>query len=235
MEPIGGQPPDGATASIRDFDYQVKYQRAFEGVLYFLPAVAIYRFRAAAFEELGMTDNDIMAYSGTATPKLETITANSTTPYIAAYCDLRKGPTVLELPPAGPDGSLYGQVVDAWQLTIADIGPSGLDEGKGAKILFTPPGYDGPIPDGYIHVASPNYRIALAFRSVPAPGRTTEDAYVYAQRLRMYFLSEADNPPSSVSSTRSTIVIRRFRIMTKAISRTFIPSSAWSQCGPKTR
>jgi hypothetical protein len=34
----------------------------------------------------------------------------------------------------------YGQVVDAWQLTIADVGPSSVDQGKGAKLLFAPPG-----------------------------------------------------------------------------------------------
>ena len=29
------------------------------------------------------------------------------------------------------DGSLYGQGVDAWPFTIADVGPSGLDQGQG--------------------------------------------------------------------------------------------------------
>src|SRR5262249_49226630 len=130
-----------------------------------------------------------------ATPKLEAITANSTTPYIAAYTDLRKGPVVLEVPAAGPDGSLYGQVVDAWQFTIADVGPAGLDKGKASKYLFTPPGYKGTVPKGYIGVDSPNYRIAFAFRSVPAPGKSSADAYVYAKRLRMYYLSEFGKPP----------------------------------------
>ena len=102
---------------------------------------------------------------------------------------------VLELPVAGADGSLYGQVVDAWQFTIADVGPSGLDQGKGAKLLFTPPGYRDAIPEGYIQVASPNYRIAFAFRSIVVPGKTLADAHAYAQRLRMYYLSEAANPP----------------------------------------
>lgn len=195
QEPLGGQPPKGAKASIRDFDYQIKYQRAFEAVLWNMPAIAIYSFRRAAFSDLGMKDNDIIAYSATATPKLEAITANSTTPYITAFTDLRKGPVVLELPVAGAEGSLYGQVVDAWQFTIADVGPSGLDQGKGAKLLFTPPGYKDAIPDGYIQVASPNYRIALAFRSIVVPGKTLADAYAYSKRLRMYYLSEAANPP----------------------------------------
>ncbi|SPB14517.1 hypothetical protein NOV72_01759 [Caballeronia novacaledonica] len=195
MEPLGGQPPAGSTASVKDFDYQIKYQRAFEAVLWNLPANAIYTFRRAAFDDLGVKDNDIIAYSAPATPKLEAITANSTTPYITAFTDLRKGPVVLEVPAASSEGSVYGQVVDAWQFTIADVGPSGLDKGHGARFLFTAPGYKGSIPKGYLHVASPNFRIALAFRSVRAPGKTAADAYQYAQRLKMYYLSEAAHPP----------------------------------------
>ena len=196
MEPLGGQPPAGSEVSVTNLEYQVRYQRAFEAVLWGMPAVAIYRFRAAAMEDLGMHDNDIITYSATARPNLEAITANSSTPYIAAYTDLQHGPAVLEVPEAGPDGSLYGQVVDAWQFTIADVGPTGLDKGKASKYLFTPPGYDQPIPNGYIHVPSPNYRIALAFRSIVAPGKTQKDAFDYAQKLRLYYLSEADSPPT---------------------------------------
>jgi hypothetical protein len=67
--PLGGQPSAGATASVKDFDYQIKYQRAFEAVLWNMPAAAIYAFRRAAFNDLGLKDNDIIAYSGTATPQ----------------------------------------------------------------------------------------------------------------------------------------------------------------------
>lgn len=194
-EPIGGQPPTGAMSSIQDFDYQVKYQRSFEAAMWAMPAVVIYRMRDWAFDELGAKDNTIFAYSETAGPNLEVMTSNSSTSYIGGYTDLRKGPMVLEIPASGPDGTLYGQVVDAWQFTIADIGPSGLDKGRAAKYLFTPPGYKGKIPSGYIHVASPNYRIAFAFRSVVLPGKTQKDAFDYAHKLRMYYQSEAANPP----------------------------------------
>src|SRR5262245_39224293 len=195
-EPLGGQPPPGSAPSVKDFDYQIKYQRAFEAVLWNMPAIAIYSFRRAAFTDLGCKDNDIIAYSAPATPRLEALTANSSTPYIAAYTDLSKEPAVLEVPAAGPDGSLYGQVVDAWQFTIADVGPAGLDKGQAAKYIFTSPDYKGEVPEGYIPVASPNYRIALAFRSVRAPGKSVEDAYAYAKRLRMYYLSQAGSPPA---------------------------------------
>ena len=192
-EPLGGQPPAGSAPSVKNFDYEIKYHRAFEAMLWSLPATSIYAFRRA-FDSLGLKDNDIVAYSAGATPKLEAVTANSTTPYISACTDLRKGPVVLELPAAG-SASLFGQVEDAWQLPIAEVGPSGLDQGKGGKLLITPPGYDGPVPQGYIHLPSPSYRLAFAFRSIPAPGKSAADASAYAKRLRMYFLSEAANPP----------------------------------------
>ena len=219
-EPLGGQPPAGSACSIKDFDYQIKYQRAFEAVLWNMPAIAIYSFRRAAFTDLGAKDNDIVAYSEAASPRLEALTANSTTPYIAAYTDLRKESAVLEVPAAGPEGSLYGQVVDAWQYTIADVGPSGLDKGQAAKYLFTGPDYKGPIPQGYIHVASPNYRIAFAFRSVPASGKTAADAYRYAKRLRMYFLSQADNPRNRSLSIWQMSAILRCRSTMSGISKT---------------
>lgn len=60
-DPLGGQPPQGASASVKDFDYQIKYQRAFEAVLWNMPAISIYSFRRAAFENLGYKDNDIIA------------------------------------------------------------------------------------------------------------------------------------------------------------------------------
>ncbi|ELI8805247.1 DUF1254 domain-containing protein [Klebsiella michiganensis] len=195
-ETAGGLPPEGSRSSVDDFDYQIKYQRAFEAVLWNMPAAAIYSFRRAAFDNLGLKDNDIIAYSEPATPHLEAITANSTTPYITAFTDLQKGPVVLEVPEAGSDGSLYGQIVDAWQLTIADVGPAGLDKGNGGKYLLTPPGYKGTIPENYLHVPSPNFRIAFAFRSVPVKGKSIQDAYHYSKRLRMYFLSEAGHPPT---------------------------------------
>jgi hypothetical protein len=48
QESLGGQPPKGAKSSVKDFDYQLKYQRAFEAVLWGIPASAIYAFRRAS-------------------------------------------------------------------------------------------------------------------------------------------------------------------------------------------
>lgn len=91
MEPLGGQPLAGSKPSVADFDYQLKYQRAFEAIMWGMPALSIYRFRGAAFDDLGLKDNDIIAMSAPARPNTEALTANSSTPYICAYTDLSKG------------------------------------------------------------------------------------------------------------------------------------------------
>jgi hypothetical protein len=72
-DPIGGKPPAGSKASVKDLDYQVKYQRAFDAVLWSKPAVNMYAYwHAAADWDAG--PNTIIAWSKPATPYLEAVT-----------------------------------------------------------------------------------------------------------------------------------------------------------------
>jgi hypothetical protein len=189
-----GQPLPGTGQSVSDLEEQVAYHRAFEAVVWAIPALAIHRFREGLYEVPGVEDNVVLAFSGTLKARHEVITANTAVPYISAFTDLRSGPVVVEVPAATEKASLYGQVVDAWQVTIAGVGPSGPDSGAGGKYLFIPPGYQDAIPEGYFPIRSTSYRLALAFRSVPGKGASQADAYAYTQTLKMYPLSEADNP-----------------------------------------
>ena len=136
----------------------------------------------------------ILKTSGPLKTIQEAITGNQVTPYIGAVTDLRKGPVVLEVPAATEKGVLYGQVVGAWQSTIAGVGPVGEDKGAGGKYLFLPPGYKDSAPAGYFPIQSSTYRIVFAFRSVALGGATAADAYAYGKKLEMYPLSEAENP-----------------------------------------
>ena len=192
-DPVGGKPPAGAKPSVADLDYQVKYQRAFEAVIWSMPAIGIYGFHRGS-AEIGAGANVILAYSKPARPNMEALTANNQVPYIASQTDLRQGPVVLEVPAASDKASIYGQIVDHWQITIADIGPSGVDAGQGGKVLLTPPGYADQIPAGYIEVKSPSYRVAFAFRCVPGPAGSPAQAYEYTQTMKMYYLSELPDP-----------------------------------------
>ena len=119
-DPLGGKPPAGSKVSVKDLDYQVKYQRAFEAVLWSMPAVGMYAYWHAA-EDWGAGSNAIIAWSKPATPYLEGVTGNNQTPYLLSQTDLSKGPVVLEVPAATDKATLYGQVVDHWQISIADL------------------------------------------------------------------------------------------------------------------
>jgi hypothetical protein len=189
-DPLGGKPPAGSKPSVKDLDYQVKYQRAFEAVVWSVPAVAIYGFTRGAMG-IGTDNNTILAFSKPATPYAELLTANNVTPYMFSQTDLRQGPVVVEVPAANDKASVYGQIVDHWQLAIAGVGPSGVDKGKGGKILLTPPGYKGEVPAGYMHLQSPSYRVNFVFRSIKGPDGTTADAAAYSRTVKMYYL---DNP-----------------------------------------
>jgi hypothetical protein len=197
-EPVGGQPPIGSTPSVPSLDEQVAYQRAFEAMVWAIPAHAIYRMRIGFNSVPGGGDNVVLAYDAPMTQPAAFITPNNTTPYLGATFGLQDGPVVVEIPAATDKASLYGQIVDAWQATIVDVGPAGPDGGKGAKLLLVPPGWTDPIPEGYVVVQSPSFRLIAAFRSVSAPGATDADAYAYSQTIRIYPLSEAANPPPTV-------------------------------------
>jgi len=180
----------------KTWDEQQLYQRGIEAVIWGMPAVSMAFFRDSAFETYGVTYNDIIAFSHPAQPRQELLTSNAQVPYVFTFLDLRKGPAVMEVPAQNDKSLLYGQMVDAWQVSIADIGPSGADKGNGGKYLFTPPGWNGTVPDGYLHVPSESYRHVMMLRSVKKGNTTDDEAHAYAQLIKVYQFSEAANPPA---------------------------------------
>ncbi|MFM0658046.1 DUF1254 domain-containing protein [Paraburkholderia sediminicola] len=69
------------------------------------------------------------------------------------------------------------------------------DKGTGGKYLFTPPGWKGTVPKGYLHVPSLSYRLNMMLRSVKRGSATDVDAEAYSHRLRIYPLAQAGSPP----------------------------------------
>ena len=79
------------------------------------------------------------------------LTANTTSVYMMLWLEMKKGePMVIETPP-----DVLGIIDDHWFKYVADFGRLGPDKNEGGKFLILPPGYDGPVPDGY-HVAQSN-------------------------------------------------------------------------------
>lgn len=192
-EPLGGKPPAGSTVSVKDLDYQVKYQRAFEAVIWSSPAIDIYNIHRANLE-VGGGPNVILAWSAGAKPNFEALTPNNVSPYLLSSTNLSKGPVVLEVPAATKTANLFGQIVNHWFETVADIGPIGVDKGTGAKILITPPGYADKVPEGYVEVKSPSFRVDFGFRAIPTPEGKPADAVALGRQLKMYYLSELPDP-----------------------------------------
>ena len=118
------------------------------------------------------------------------------------------GPVVLEIPPAD-DGLFNGSIMNCWQAAIEDIGPGGVDKGKGGKYLILPPGYDkDKVPAGYIAMPSDTYQGYALLRSVLQSGSEADvaKAVAYAKRIKLYPLSQAANPPPTVFVDASDVV-----------------------------
>lgn len=177
-----------------DAEEQLVHSRAVEAVIWSMPAISIREFVAASFRDYGTTWNDVVLFSKPAVARHELMTANNQVPYMVTSLNLRNGPVVVEIPPAGAKALLFGSFLDTWQAPLADVGPAGEDAGKGGKYLFLPPGYSGPIPDGYIPVHALSYLVAGGFRPVPANGGSAEEAHTYALQVKVYPLAEAAAP-----------------------------------------
>ena len=178
-----------------DWEYQIAYQRGVEAVTWAIPAVSMINFRAAYFT-LGGGFNTVYYLSQPPTPKTETLTANNQTGYATILMTTKNGPVVLDIPPASERAMIFGSAVDIWEVPVADMGPAGLDQGRGGKYLFLPPDFDGDIPDGYFVVPMETYSIYVALRLIPRNGASFSEAASYAMNINAYSLDDANDPPA---------------------------------------
>jgi hypothetical protein len=105
---------------------------------------------------------------------------------------------VLEIPPAD-QGSITGSIMDCWQTPLEDVGPAGVDKGRGGKYLILPPGHSDPVPDGHITLPSQTYQGYALLRSILKSGSDANfaSALAYGRRIRFYPLSAAAHLPET--------------------------------------
>ena len=129
------------------------------------------------------------------------LTGNTGTVYISSFMDLeRDGPTVMEIPAGmGP-----GTVNDAYFRFVVDMGGPGPDKGKGGKYLILPPGYEGDVPEGYFVSTSPSYSNWVILRGLIKDGKPDAANKMFTEGLKIYPLSQADNPPEMEFLSGST-------------------------------
>lgn len=186
-------------------------RRAVEAVIWGVPAVNFDLMYQAMIRDAkaGSGTNKIVYWSKLSDWKNQTLTPNPDAVYFMPFFDTKDaGPIVLEIPPADESGSITGSVMDCWQAALEDVGPAGIDKGKGGNCLILPPGYKEKVPDGYIALPSGNFQGYALLRSILQTGGDAgvAKAVAYAKQMKLYPLSQAANPPATSFTDASDVV-----------------------------
>jgi len=174
------------------------HRRAVEALIWGVPAVN-FELLYDGMAQAGAGWNQIVYWSRLPDWKNQTLTPNPDVIYLMPFYDTRGGPVVLEIPPAAADASITGSIDDGWQTALEDVGPAGVDKGKGGKYLILPPGYKDAVPGGYIALPSSTYAGYALLRSNVASSSSADiaKAVAYARGIRIYPLVQAANPPAT--------------------------------------
>ena len=167
----------------------VDLNRAIEAYRFFYPTVsgsAIFKGNA----KLGIIPNKVFGTLDSQ-PKHVGFTLNSDTPYAPLLFDLAQGPMVVELPP----GPLICIAMDINQLWVADLGLPGPAAGKGDKVVFLPPGYQGKPPAGYRVEKSPSNKMLIGVCSLPVNG-DVPGAIARIKTVKVYPLKRVSGWPA---------------------------------------
>ncbi len=185
-------------SSLSEREARLTYSRAYEAVMWAVPAIQSMQTKKELAEKSG-NKNSLGFHSGEATGKMVIPTFNNVSAPGFGNADLGYGPMVWEVPPASEKGKLFGSVMDVFDAPIEDIGPAGIDAGRGGKFLLTGPGYEGEIPDGYTEIKSHSRNVHFWFRSIPnEKGRAGyAKAVKYLHTMKLYPLAEANSKPQT--------------------------------------
>jgi len=186
-------------SSSDELDRRTLERRAVEAAIWGMPIVSLDAMRQAFFRDAGAKYGDIVYLSQPSDWKFLLTTPNNSTRYVYFSFNTQiDGPVVLEVPAAVGAG-LFGTMLDAWQVPLADVGPAGEDLGKGGKYLLLPPGFKGDVPPGYFPVHSETYNGYAVFRAVSQSSSEVDvaNAIALVKQLKLYPLSKAANPPAT--------------------------------------
>ena len=194
------KPPTTTSRSHSEVAERAMHRRAVEAVIWGMPAVNYDLMYQAMVREAKGGFNQIAYWSRLPDWKIQTLTPNPDAIYLTPFINTKDtGPVVLEIPPAD-EGSITGTVMDAWQCALEDVGPAGVDKGKGGKYLILPPGYQDTIPAGYIPMPSDTFGGYALLRSIPKSGSEADvaRAVAYGKRIKLYPLAQDTSPPATI-------------------------------------
>ncbi len=187
-------PAMSADMTSQELNRRYVERRAFDAVIWGVPAVSLDMMRQAYFRDGKAQYNDLIWWPRGATWKNQSLATNTIVRYIYFFANTQKnGPVVFELPPAVVGAGFYGTIMDAWQVPLTDVGSGG----KGGKYLLLPPDYKGEVPAAYIPVRLKTYNSYTLLRSI-LKSDSAEDVRKgddLVKAIKIYPLSQAGAPP----------------------------------------
>lgn len=169
---------------------RVLQHRAFEAVVWSMPMMN-YKYNRDGMFVHGGSFNDVFYFSKMQDWGFQVATPNDTTPYFICFWNTKEnGPVVIEVPAASDEIAMFGTLMDSWHRPIEDVGPTGADEGKGAKYLILPPDYGDTAPDNYRVYRQKTFQGYFIFRPIiPNSDQASVDlASQYLKQLKVYNL-----------------------------------------------
>jgi len=184
LEFPGGYPTEETVQKVYD---ELDLQKATQLYLSMYPALSMKGMIEGVARDYGTHScSDVAVTADRLDSKALFLTGNTESIYAMLVFDLKAdGPTVFEVP-----AGLMGPCDDANFKFLFDIGPTGMDKGKGGKYLLLPPDYTGDIPAGYFVFKSPTYRAFSFVRANAAVIGFGEGAMDYFRKgCKIYPLS----------------------------------------------
>jgi hypothetical protein len=161
--------------SIKDLYGFVDFYRNVEVFNQHIPVSSLHALYTSYLEVTKGKTNDVLIMEQLLDSKPLFLTGNTDTVYAYNFIDLKKGPVVVEVPPA-----VLGTVNDHRFRFVTDMGLTGPDKGKGGKFLIYPPNMKPKKVKGYYVSQSPtyiNWVILRAFQSPKDGLKTPVDNY----------------------------------------------------------
>jgi len=166
------------------------FQRGVQAFLTALPAADFYALREG-YRTFGPDNQTLLISESLMDSRALYFGANTETIYNLAWLDTKKGPLVIEIPPA-----VLGIINDFWARYVGDVGRAGPDKGQGGKYLLLPPDYTGVVPEGYFVFRSRTYGNTLLVRSLIEHGDLRAAVVNTKKHFRIYPLDRLTNPPA---------------------------------------
>ena len=165
------------------YDY-LDTTRAMDTFLKGMPGASLKALIDGAHSLGAVEANEVMVFDKLMGADSLFLTGNSSTVYCVPDLDLKRdGPTVVEV----PDGVL-GAANDAWFRFVHNYA-------LGGRYLYLPPGYDGPVPEGFMVYRPKTYRVWCFMRSSVKNGDVESAARLCTEGVKIYPLSKFKEQP----------------------------------------